>query len=168
MSKNLGQKLIIISGSPCVGKTTVADSLLNLCGNSAHLDDDWVWRVNPFLFDDPRNPNIMKNMSFVLSGYLNLNYDYVIVSSVRLLDQSNRDFVLENITAKDYSVISFMLTCTEKTLTERHRNRGDNNELSFKWLRLDPLPDDFVIETDNKTVPEIAKEIKDIIDKYTK
>jgi len=40
MSKNLGQKLIIISGSPCVGKTTVADSLLNLYGNSAHLDDD--------------------------------------------------------------------------------------------------------------------------------
>lgn len=163
MPKNLAQKLIIISGSPCVGKTTVADNLFYSYENSAHLDDDWVWRVNPFSFDDPRNKNINKNMSFVLSTYLNLNFNYVVLSSVRMISQSNRESIFMDITAKDYMTIGFTLTCSEKTLTERHKKRGDNNEVSFEWLRLEPYPNDYVINTDNKTVIQIVSEIKSII-----
>ena len=36
------QKLIIITGSPCVGKTTVADELLEKLENCAHFDGDYV------------------------------------------------------------------------------------------------------------------------------
>lgn len=159
------QKLVIISGSPCVGKTTVADNLLYSFKNSAHLDDDWVWRVNPFSFDDPRNPNINNNMAYVLSTYLNLNFKYVFLSSVRMLYQTSRETVLKNITASDYTTIGFTLTCSDKTLIERHKNRGDTNELSFKWLRLEPLPNDYVINTDNKSVAEIVGEISSIMNR---
>lgn len=164
MPKNLSQKLIIISGSPCVGKTTVVENLFYCYENSAHLDDDWVWRVNPFSFDDPRNQNIYKNMSFVLSNYLNLNFKYVFLSSVRMLYQTNRESILRDITAKDYMTIGFTLTCSEKTLIERHKKRGDNNEVSFEWLRLEHNPNDYVINTDNKTVTEIVSEMRSIID----
>lgn len=51
------QKLIIISGSPCVGKTTVARELLKSYENSAYCDGDWMWCVNPFSVDDPRLRN---------------------------------------------------------------------------------------------------------------
>lgn len=163
MPKNLGQKLIIISGSPWVGKTTVADNLFYSYENSAHLDDDWVWRVNPFSFDDPRNQYINKNMSFVLSTYLNLNFNYVVLSSVRMISQTTRESVLKDITPKDYMTIGFILTCSEKTLIERHKKRGDNNEVSFEWLRLEHYPNDYVINTDNKTVTQIVSEIKSII-----
>lgn len=36
--------------------------------------------------------------------------------------------------------------------------------LSFEWLRLAPCPNDYVIDTDNKTVSQIVNEIKSIID----
>ena len=51
------QKLIIITGSPCVGKTTVADLLFQSYENSAFFDGDWAWCVNPFSVTDPRLRN---------------------------------------------------------------------------------------------------------------
>jgi len=162
MFGNLKKKLIILSGSPCVGKTTIADSLLDSYENCAHLDDDWVWRVNPFSFDDPRNDRIYENMSFVLSGYLNLGFDYVFLSSVRVMGDG-RETLLSKITATGYTTIGFMLTCSEKTLTERHKKRGDKGEVSFKWLRKPPYPTDHVINTDDKTEKQIVNEIKEII-----
>ena len=156
------QKLIILSGSPCVGKSAIADGLLASYENCAHLDDDWVWRVNPFSFDDPRNDRIYENMSFVLSGYLNLGFDYVFLSSVRVMGDG-RETLLSKITATGYTTIGFMLTCSEKTLTERHKKRGDKGEVSFKWLRKPPYPTDHVINTDDKTEKQIVNEIKEII-----
>jgi len=158
------QKLIIISGSPCIGKTTVAESLFESYENSAHCDGDWMWRVNPFSTQDPRLRNGDKNMSFVLSTYLNSNFDYVILSSVVVMYESIREQILKDITANDYTIIGFTLTCSENTLAERHRKRGDDNEVSFEWLRLEPYPNDYVINTDDKTVRETVDEIRSIID----
>lgn len=158
-------KLIIISGSPCVGKTTIADNLFCSYENSVHLDDDWVWRVNPFSFDDPRNDTIYENMSFVLSNYLSLDFDYVLLSSVRMIG-SGRETLLNKITTTNYITIGFTLTCSEKTLTDRHRQRGDAGEVSFKWLRKPSYPSDYVINTDDKTVGQIADEIRNIINNY--
>jgi broad-specificity NMP kinase len=159
------QKLIIISGSPCVGKTTAAEILFELYENSAHLDGDWVWRVNPFSIDDPRLRNGDKNMSFVLSTYLKSNFDYVIFSSVITMYESIRESILNDITAKNFIIVGITLTCSEETLTERHKNRGDNGEVSFQWLRLEPHPGDFVINTDCKTAEQIAVEMKNIVEK---
>ena len=159
------QKLIIIAGSPCVGKTTVTQKLFTSYENSAYFDGDWAWCVNPFSVDDPRLRNGDKTMSFALSTYLNSSFDYVFFSSVVVVDKTIREAILNDITAKDYSVIGITLTCSEETLSERHKKRGDANECSFFWLHLTPHPGDFVIETDHKSVRQIAREIKDIIDR---
>lgn len=159
------QKLIIISGSPLVGKTSVVEELYQLFDNSAYLDGDWVWRVNPFSVDDPRLRNGDKNMSYVLSTYLNSKFDYVFFSSVVATDKDIREKIIEDIDYKDYKIIGFTITCSEKTLSERHKKRGDKTEVSYYWLRLEPYPGDYVINTDNKSIKEIANEIKDIIDK---
>lgn len=159
------QKLIIISGSPWVGKTTVADRLFCSYENSAHLDDDWVWRVHPFSFEDPRNHNISKNIAFVLSTYLSLNFDYVVLSSVRTMYEGMRESILRDITSRDYITIGFTLTCSEKELIQRHKNRGDEGEPSFEWLRMEAYPGDYIINTDNKSVDEIVAVIRSIIDR---
>ena len=168
MPGNSNQKLIIISGSPCVGKTTAATALFESYENSAYCDGDWVWCVNPFSIDDPRLRNGDKNMSFVLSTYLNSNFDYVIFSSVVVMYKSIREAILRDITAKGFTTIGFTLTCKEQTLVERHKKRGDNNEISFEWLRLKPYSNDYIIDTDNKTTTQIVGEIKDIINKLEK
>ena len=158
------QKLIIIAGSPCVGKTTVTEKLFASYENSAFFDGDWAWCVNPFSVDDPRLRNGDKTMSFALSTYLNSSFDYVFFSSVVAVDKAIREAILKDITAKDYIVVGITLTCSEETLLERHKNRGDANECSFHWLHLKPYEGDYVIHTDNKSVQQIVEEIKAIID----
>ncbi|MEA4833360.1 hypothetical protein SDC9_146482 [bioreactor metagenome] len=159
------QKLIIISGSPCVGKTTVADKLFQSYENSAYLDGDWCWCVNPFSVSDPRLRNGEKSMSFVLSNYLNSDFNYVIFSSVVVMYEAIREPILKDITVKNIEVIGITLTCSEETLTARHKSRGDENEVSFQWLHLPPYSGDYVINTDNKTPDQIVCEIKELIEK---
>ncbi len=159
------KKLILLSGSPCVGKTTIGQHLFEQYQNSAYLDGDWCWCVNPFSTKDPRLRNGDKSMSFVLSNYLHSEFEYVFFTSVVLTDPKIRENILNDITAKDYKVIGFTLTCSEETLVKRHDQRGDKGNTSFRWLHLPPYPTDIVIDTDNKTVREIVLEIKQRIDK---
>lgn len=158
------KKLILLSGSPCVGKTTVGQYLFEQYENSAYLDGDWCWCVNPFSVKDKRLRNGDKNMSFVLSNYLTSGFDYVFFTSVVLTDSNIRENILQDITAEEYEVIGFTLTCSEETLVERHDARGDEGDTNFHWLHLAPYPTDIVINTDDKSVREIAQEL----DRYIK
>lgn len=158
------QKLILITGSPCVGKTAVAEKLLESCENSAFFDGDWAWCVHPFSLSDPRLRRGDKTISFALSTYLDAKFDYVILSSVVVIGEPIRAAILRDITAKDYMTLAFTLKCSEETLRERHRQRGDSGEVSFQWLKMKPHPGDFVINTDHKTPEQIAEEIKRIVD----
>lgn len=158
------QRLIIVSGSPCVGKSAAADQLYQAYENSAYLDGDWCWCVNPFSVEDPRLREGDKAMSAVLSNYLRLGFDYVVFSSVVAMYEDIRQAILRDITAEGYEVTGFTLTCTEDTLRRRHKKRGDKNECSFEWLRLPPYPGDHVIYTDGKSPREVSAEMKEIID----
>ena len=154
------KKLILISGSTCVGKTAVGTRLFESYDNSAYLDGDWCWCVHPFSVTDSRLRNGDKSMSFVLSNYLDSDFEYVFFTSVVLTDARIREGILNGITAKDYKVISFTLTCSEETLKQRHDKRGDEGETNYYWLRLPPYPGDIVIDTDHKGIREIAREMK--------
>lgn len=157
------QKLIIISGSPYVGKTTVTHSVFRMLDNSAHLDGDWVWCVHPFSVHDPRLRNGDKNRSFTLSTYLKSNFEYVFFSSVIATNIEIRKNIISDIDYTDYTVIGITLTCSHETLIDRHKRRGDKNTLSFRFLDAAPYPGDIVIDTDRKTVEEVAREVYSII-----
>ena len=157
------KKLILISGSPCVGKTAVGTRLFESFDNSAYLDGDWCWCVHPFSVADKRLRNGDRSMSFVLSNYLDSDFEYVFFTSVVLTDPGIREGILHGITAQEYETISFTLTCSEETLKERHDKRGDPGETNYYWLRLPPYPGDIIIDTENKGVREIAREMKEYI-----
>ena len=74
-----------------------------------------------------------------------------------------REGILKGITAKDYETIAFTLTCSEETLKKRHDKRGDPGETNDYWLKLPPCPGDIVIDTDNKSIREVAREMKQYI-----
>ena len=158
------KKLILISGSPCVGKTAAGTRLFESFENSAYLDGDWCWCVHPFSVADSRLQNGDKSMSFILSNYLDSDFEYVFFTSVVLTDPGIREGILRGITAEDYQVISFTLTCSEETLKKRHDKRGDEGETNYYWLRLPPGTGDIVIDTDNKSIREIVREMKAYID----
>ena len=158
------KKLILISGSPCVGKTAVGTRLFERYDNSAYLDGDWCWCVHPFSVMDPRLRNGDKSMSFVLSNYLDSDFDYVFFTSVVLTDATIRESILNGITVKDYDVIGFTLACSEETLKKRHDRRGDKGEMNYYWLHLPPSLGDIVIDTDDKRVRDVVNEMKRHID----
>ncbi|MGN0752843.1 MAG: AAA family ATPase [Aristaeellaceae bacterium] len=160
------QKLILITGSPCVGKTTVADLLFQSYENSAFFDGDWAWCVNPFSVQDPRLRNGDRVMAFALDNYLQSQFDVVVFASVVVMYEDIRRAILEAITVKDYTLIPFTLTCTEDTLRARHKRRGDPTECSFHWLHEPMHPGDHVIRTDHKSPGQIVLEMRDIIDTY--
>ena len=58
----MNKKLILISGSPCVGKTAVGTRLFESYDNSAYLDGDWCWCVHPFSIADSRLRNGDRSM----------------------------------------------------------------------------------------------------------
>lgn len=159
------QKLILITGSPWVGKTTVAEKLFISYENSAFFDGDWAWCVHPFSVKDPKLRNDDKTISFALSNNLNSGFQYVFFPSVVTLYPTIRESILRDVTAQDFVVIPFTLTCSEDTLRERHKLRGGTGECSFLWLHEKPCPGDYVINTDHKSVQQIADEIRSIIDK---
>ena len=103
-------------------------------------------------------------MSFVLSNYLDSEFEFVFFTSVVLTDEKIRENILKGITVRDYETIAFTLTCSEETLKKRHDKRGDKGETNYYWLHLPPFPGDIVIDTDNKSIREVVKEIKKKID----
>ena len=104
--------------------------------------------------------------TFVLSNYLDSSFEYVFFTSVVLTDPMIRESILKGITAKDYETIAFTLTCSEESLKKRHDKRGDKGETNYYWLHLPPCPGDIVINTDNKYVRDIVREMKKHIDVY--
>ena len=162
------KKLILISGSPCVGKTAVGTRLFERYDNSAYLDGDWCWCVHPFSVTDPRLRSGDRSMSFVLSNYLDSGFEYVFFTSVVLTDPRIRESILEGITARDFEVIGFTLTCSEETLRQRHDRRGDKGETNCYWLHLPPGAGDIVIDTDGKRIRDVVREMKTHIDAVAK
>ena len=158
------KRLILISGSPCVGKTAAGTRLFESYDNSAYLDGDWCWCVHPFSVSDKRLRSGDKSMSFVLSNYLNADFAYVFFASVVLTDPGIREGILNGITARGFETIGFTLTCSEETLKKRHDRRGDRGETDVRWLRLPPCPGDILIDTDGKSVRELVREMKRHID----
>ena len=157
------QQLILITGTPSIGKTETADSLFQKLNNSAHLDGDWLWHVNPFSLKDPRLRNGDRSMSFALSTYLKSAFEYVIFSSCILVDENIRRNILADIDYRDYQTMVFWLVCSPETLKSRHFGQGLTFEPSYDWLDLTPQANDIVIDTDGKNVNQVGEEIYEFI-----
>lgn len=106
--------LILIGGEAWTGKSTCAELLFKQLHNSAWLDGDDVWRVNPVDFNDPRLRLSDINMAFVLQTYLQAKFDYVILSSIVLSVPEIMSNILQNIKSVEYETI-FLLCFVTKT-----------------------------------------------------
>ena len=157
------QLLIMIGGPPWVGKTTCTREVFASLENSAWLDGDDVWRVNPFSVADPRIRNSDRNMSFVLRTYLESKFDYVILSSVVLADKLITDGILNAIEVKGYDLLFFMLSCSRSTLASRSANRDGVTEPESRFTRAASGQDAIHIETTDMAPGEVANIMLNII-----
>ncbi|MFN8442556.1 MAG: hypothetical protein U0175_17410 [Caldilineaceae bacterium] len=157
-------KLILIGGEAWTGKTTCAEILYKRLHNSAWLDGDDVWRVNPWSPDHPHLRMSDLNMAFVLQTYLQAGFEYVILSSIVLSVPSITVRILERISGVEYDLLSFTLMSDEATLTERAKRR--DNEANPHFIVLEQtrsLTHTIKLDTTDQQPEEIVTAMLSII-----
>ena len=156
-------KLILIGGEAWTGKTTCAEILFCRLHNSAWLDGDDVWRVNPWSLDDPRLRTSDVNMAFVLQTYLQSKFDYVIFSSIVLCDPGITQRILNMIEGVEYELLSFTLVCDAATLRSRARQRDNNTSPDFLLLHRSMELDTIKIDAANRAPEDVVDDIITIV-----
>ena len=153
----------MIGGPPWVGKTTCAREVFASLENSAWLDGDDVWRVNPFSVEDPRLRNSDRNMSFVLRTYLESQFDYVIFSSVVLTDKPITDGILDAIGVQGYDLLLFMLSCSRSALKARSDKRDKMADPESRFTHAAKDQDAIHIDTTDMTPSEVVQTILSVV-----
>lgn len=160
------KNLYMIGGTMGVGKTTVSQILKNKLQNVVFLDGDWCWNSNPFIVNDETRSIVMENIIFLLNQFIKSTaYDNIIFCWV-MHKQEIMDSILSKIDIKKCNVINISLVCSEKTLRERLEkdiNLGIRNndilENSIERIPMYEKLNTIKINTDNKSIEEIVKEI---------
>jgi predicted ABC-type ATPase len=134
MADNTVTKLIIINGAPGVGKSAISNILFSKLGNSAFLDGDDVWRINPFEVTEKTRSIVERNIIFVLRNYIEAGYEYVILAWV-LHNQSITERLLINLKNLEFKVHIFTLICSEEILVERRHQQGRETDIAIDRLR---------------------------------
>lgn len=163
MESDSSAKLILIGGEAWTGKTTCAETLFCRLYNSAWLDGDDVWRVNPWSLDDPRLRISDVNMAFVLQTYLQSKFDYVIFSSIVLCDPGITERILKMIEGVEYELLSFTLVCDAATLRCRARQRNNNTSPDFLLLHQAMELNTIKIDTANRAPEDVGDDMIAIV-----
>jgi len=153
-------KLIFITGAPGVGKTELARRLFTRLHNSAWLDGDDVWRMNPFRVDDSTIALAHSNIESVLRNYLARGFSYVIFSWV-MHQQSIIDRIIQSLEGLEYELFVFTLVCDDATLVSRLGSNATRTkiELAIERLRQSRGIETTKIETTGRQPEDIAGEI---------
>ena len=154
-------KLVFITGAPGIGKSTVASILFKRLPESAWLDGDDVWRMNPFRVNDTTTAMVEQNIQFVLRNYLSAGFAHVILSWV-LHRQSIIDRILNGLGELEYEPFIFTLVCDEESLESRLKDdplREPVTELALRRLRESKELETIKIDVTERSPEQIADEI---------
>jgi chloramphenicol 3-O-phosphotransferase len=158
-------KLIIINGAPSVGKSAVANSVFPQLPNSAFLDGDDVWRINPFEVTEQTKAIVERNIPFVLRSYLEAGYEYVLLAWV-MHRQEIIDRVVGELSDLDFELHVFTLVAEESVLQDRWRRLTGSEEdssLVADRLRQSRDLDSTKIDTTGLSADQTARRIVDAL-----
>lgn len=113
------KRLIIVSGTMGVGKTSACAALYKMAPRTVWLDGDWCWLMNPWNMCDENKRMVMSNILWILRSYLrNTTFDNVVFSWV-LHRREIIEELLAGLAGLEYSLNAFVLTCSPATLEGR-------------------------------------------------
>lgn len=113
------KKLIVISGTMGVGKTTTCRELQKILPNNVFLDGDWCWDMQPFVVNEETKTMVTQNICFMLNQFLRCSqYENIIFCWV-MHEQSIIDAILSDTDTTNCLVKSFSLIAEEASLKQR-------------------------------------------------
>ena len=160
------KKLYMIGGTMGVGKTSVSQCLKRELPNAVFLDGDWCWDADPFLVTEETKEMVIDNICYLLNHFIQCSaYENIIFCWV-MHEQSIIDTILNKVKITDCVVKVVSLMANEETLTTRIMKDVDSGsrgtdvlERSIARLPFYQSVSSVKVQTNNKTVYEIAKEI---------
>ena len=158
--------LYLIGGTMGVGKTTVSQQLKKELADSVFLDGDWCWDASPFQVNEETKAMVVRNICYLLNSFLHCSvYENIIFCWV-MHEQNIIDTIINKVKITDCVVKVVSLMANEETLTERimkdvdsGRRGADVLERSIARIPFYQSVSSVKVQTDSKTVYEIAKEI---------
>lgn len=159
----------MIGGTMGVGKTSVSQCLKRELPNAVFLDGDWCWDADPFLVTEETKEMVIDNICYLLNHFIQCSaYENIIFCWV-MHEQSIIDTILNKVKITDCVVKVVSLMANEETLTKRIMKDVDSGsrgtdvlERSIARLPFYQSVSSVKVQTNNKTVYEIAKEIVEI------
>ena len=161
--------ILVISGSVGVGKTEVSYALSKTLRDKgithAVIDLDCLREAFPRPENDPFYWNLgIKNLSAIWKNYEEIGVTHLIIPTV-VEEPSEVDSFKSVIPNSDIKVV--LLKARLETIHNRLKSRETGDALEWHLKRAVELTnqleqakvEDLVIDTDNKTVDEVAKEI---------
>lgn len=162
------KNLIIINGTPGIGKTTVCKELYKSLNMSVWLDGDWCWMMNPFIVNEENKRMVEDNITHLLRNFLNnSSFNHVIFNWV-IHKEYIYDILLNKLTDLDYKLYKITLMCSEDVLRQRMIKDSrplEKIEYSIENLNNYKNMDTVKIDTTNLSIQEVVQKIETIIER---
>lgn len=119
------KKLIFISGTMGVGKSTVSERLYRELDDAVYLDGDWCWKMHPFVVSEENKRMVLENIAFLLRQFLeNPSFQYVVFCWV-MQEEAIAKELLRRLEGCAYELYRFKLVCNPDALRARLQSDVD-------------------------------------------
>lgn len=128
------KKVILLSGPYGVGKTTLANNLVNALDNTVMFDGEWAWfQGNNWNFSQENKAMALKNICYVLNSFLNNSQFDSIVFSWVMHKQEDHDFIINSLNNSGimFELFDISLIADEKTIEQRLKKRISSKATEF-------------------------------------
>ena len=113
------KRLYLIGGTMGIGKTTVSQILKKKLDKAVLLDGDWCWDGDPFVVTEETKDMVLKNICFLLNGFLHCSaYENIIFCWV-MDQQETISRILSELDLSGCDVTNISLVCSRQALEER-------------------------------------------------
>lgn len=109
------KNLLFLCGPNGIGKTTISKEIVRRLSNTAYVDSDPCRFMNPFVLSNETIPTIAKNISDLITNYMNCPVIDNVVFSYGFHGRRKEvfDLVMENLSEINYGFIPLLLWCSE-------------------------------------------------------
>lgn len=123
------KKLVIISGAPGIGKTTLCRELLKSIEGCAWLDSDWCWMINPWKDKTQEQKKYVEGtFTRILRGYLDNENIKTILFSWVISSEYMFDLVIKPLSDMEFDLVKIALVCDREVHIERMRKDNRREE----------------------------------------
>jgi adenylate kinase family enzyme len=161
------KKLILVTGAPGIGKSTLCKELFKSINGCAWLDSDWCWMINPWISKTPdQKKHVEGTFSRILRGYLENEEIHTVLFSWVMSSIWMFDLITEPLSDLTFDTHKIAIICDKEKHIERMKLDGRRDEQvnspdsMDKYLKLGVN----IIDTTSLSINEAAKIALNIID----